>query len=138
VKDEPKISKFHMENGVIEMDIVDAQRAMVFYTAAMRKLLDGAENYVEMSFRDKEKRCDYVLTLQRKEKPTPHELRRLAESEKSQLIEVARGLANLTESALDSSGLCTCFHGMKGTQFCSWHEALTKHKEILKRYGVNN
>jgi hypothetical protein len=63
------------------------------------------------------------------------------ESEKSQLIEVVRDLVTLAEMVEDSRKM-PHWHSDKALRL--WclteraREALTKHKEILTRYGVNN
>lgn len=97
MSDEPKIKRMNFEDGILEMDIVDAQNTMVIFAASMRKCLDGAENYVEMSIHDKERSCEYLLTLQRKWKPTPHELRKSAEQELSRARKLIAELVKMGE-----------------------------------------
>lgn len=85
-------------NGHFEVELEPARELLMLWCAAVRKMLEGAENYgecevttkppteaVAMDIQDGRHNVDaYTLTLQRRFRPTPHELRQRAERERDQ------------------------------------------------------
>lgn len=55
-----------------------------------------------------------------------------AMSERKELGRVILELANLTDGAIASPGVCTCFYGMRNTDLCGWHKSFNKHAELIK------
>lgn len=65
----------------VVMDLTLSKEVMAMLAGAAMAMLDetGAENYVEMGLRDPKSLKETLLTIQRYERPTPHDLRVRAE-----------------------------------------------------------
>lgn len=87
-----------IRDGVATLDLEPAKEILQIFVASMRGVIDGygAENYVEtqwetvsMDLRDSDTPQDaYTVTIQRRTRPTPHELRQLAETRITRALEL--------------------------------------------------
>lgn len=87
---EARILGWSMEpGGGMDLRVTMALDVAAHLVTAARTFLDAtsAENYVEQHVHDRETGDRYTLTIQRPGKRTPHEMRRLAESERDKLRE---------------------------------------------------
>jgi hypothetical protein len=92
-----KLKSMDFQNGV-SMKMEPAREAAALWVGAARGLLEGAENYSEISmeFRGAGDWQRYAFVCQKVGKFTPHEMRRKAERERDEaLAEVARLRAEL-------------------------------------------
>lgn len=102
-KEPPSVVAFRrvlVENGAVDVDLdVDPNVIATLY-ASLAKLLHDAPNYVEarVSIKPARERVPYVVTVQREDRPTPHELREQAEA---RLGEYDRLLARLMDEYQD-------------------------------------
>lgn len=85
-------------DGHFEVELEPARELLMLWCAAVRRMLDGAENYgecevstkppteaVAMDIQDGRHNTDsYTLTLQRRFRPTPHEMRERMERERDE------------------------------------------------------
>ncbi|MEU1133544.1 hypothetical protein ABZ383_27430 [Streptomyces sp. NPDC005900] len=88
-----------IENGVATIETEPARELFLVLVASMRQMLDsyGAENYLEteitapsvsLDLRDGQNpRDSYTVTVQRRQRPTPHEFRQQAETRVAELEE---------------------------------------------------
>ncbi|WP_055694663.1 hypothetical protein [Streptomyces prasinopilosus] len=86
----------NIQDGVATLELEPAREILLTLVAAMRTMLDshGAENYLEteitapsvsMDLRDGQNPRDaYTVTIQRRQRPTPHEFRQKAERERDE------------------------------------------------------
>ncbi len=98
-----------VKDGEICLDLEPATDMLKLFVATMRGVLHGygAENYVEtemqapafsMDLRDADTPYDsYTVTIQRRERPTPHEFRQKAEARVAELEEELRQLRGQTD-----------------------------------------
>lgn len=91
--DKTMLKALNVVDGQVQLDIEPARELLLTWCAAVRAMLDhhGAENYTEteitapreavsMDIQDGQHNTDsYTLTLQRRFRPTPHEMRQRAE-----------------------------------------------------------
>jgi hypothetical protein len=89
-----------IENGVATLETEPAREILLTLVAAMRTMLDsyGAQNYLEteitapsvaLDLRDGQNPTDsYTVTIQRRQRPTPHEFRQQAEARIAAALEV--------------------------------------------------
>lgn len=71
-----------IKDGVATLELAEATEMVRIFAAGMRGCLDGhgASNYVEMEMTDGATGDAYIVTVQRQQRPTPHEFRRQAEN----------------------------------------------------------
>jgi hypothetical protein len=89
-----------VENGVVTLETEPAREILLTLVASMRTMLDsyGAQNYLEtevtapsvaLDLRDGQNPQDsYTVTIQRRQRPTPHEFRQQAEARIAAALEV--------------------------------------------------
>lgn len=101
-----KIRSMDFRRGV-DMDIEAAEEICAAFVAAARTMLGDAPNYSETPVEFEVKAAEspesyvYVLTVQRAEKPTPHQMRERAEAERdAALARVADLEAQLAKRAI--------------------------------------
>jgi hypothetical protein len=87
-----------IRDGVVTVELTEAHELLQLWVASIREVLDdtGAENYAEieyekrsvsMDLRDGSNPADaYTVTLQRRTKPTPHQLRQRAEDRAARIL----------------------------------------------------
>jgi hypothetical protein len=91
------LKDIHARDGHLALALeTDLQHILA---AGMVGMLGDAMNYVEMRLRDADGK-EYLLTVQRGERPTPHELRRSAEAERDALTAELAHCRNAATSAL--------------------------------------
>ncbi|KQX27507.1 hypothetical protein ASD97_24715 [Streptomyces sp. Root63] len=91
-----------IRDGVATLELAEATEMVRIFAAGMRGVLDGATNYVEMEMTDGSTGEGFTVTVRRRERPTPHELRQQAEARVEELtaeLAVARQLLGTTTSA---------------------------------------
>lgn len=100
----------NIENGVATLELEPSREILLTLVAAMRTMLDshGAENYLEtevtapsvsLDLRDGQNPRDaYTVTIQRRERPTPHEFRQKAEARVAELEKEMRQLRGGTNA----------------------------------------
>jgi hypothetical protein len=99
-----RIRSMEIRNGGFDMDIDAAREITALYVGAARTMLGDAPNYsetpVELTVKVAEapESYIYVLTVQRAEKPTPHQLRKQAEAERDQVREVLQRVERVREA----------------------------------------
>lgn len=84
-----------IRDGVATLELAEATEMVRIFAAGMRGALDGATNYVEMEMTDGSTGEGFTVTVRRRERPTPHELRQQAEARVERLtaeLVVARQL----------------------------------------------
>ncbi|MGW1219495.1 hypothetical protein ACWD6O_34495 [Streptomyces californicus] len=84
-----------IRDGVATLELAEATEMVRIFAAGMRGALDGATNYVEMEMTDGSTGEGFTVTVRRRERPTPHELRQQAEARVERLtaeLAVARQL----------------------------------------------
>jgi hypothetical protein len=93
-----------IQDGVVTLEAEPAREILLTLVAAMRTMLDSydAKNYLEteitapsvsLDLRDGQNpRDSYTVTIQRRERPTPHEFRQQAEARVAELEEELRQL----------------------------------------------
>ncbi|MFJ1782572.1 hypothetical protein ACIOKA_38335 [Streptomyces anulatus] len=84
-----------IRDGVATLELAEATEMVRIFAAGMRGALDGATNYVEMEMTDGSTGEGFTVTVRRRERPTPHELRQQAEARVGELtaeLAVARQL----------------------------------------------
>jgi hypothetical protein len=98
-----------IQDGVATIETEPARELFLVLVASMREMLDsyGAENYLEteitapsvsMDVRDGQNpQDDYTVTIQRRQRPTPHEFRQRAEARVAELEEELRQLRGGTD-----------------------------------------
>ncbi|MFD9004467.1 hypothetical protein ACFV0T_26500 [Streptomyces sp. NPDC059582] len=98
-----------IQNGVATLETEPARELFLVLVASMRTMLDsyGAENYLEteitapsvsMDVRDGQNPRDaYTVTIQRRQRPTPHEFRQKAEARVAELEEELRRIRGGTD-----------------------------------------
>lgn len=86
------LKALNIKDGVVTLETEPARELFLVLVASMREMLDsyGAENYLEteitapsvsLDMRDGENPRDaYTVTIQRRQRPTPHEFRQQAEA----------------------------------------------------------
>ncbi|MET8841475.1 hypothetical protein ABZW67_15445 [Streptomyces rubiginosohelvolus] len=74
-----------IRNGVATLELAEATEMVRIFAAGMRGALDGATNYVEMEMTDGSTGEGFTVTVRRRERPTPHELRQQAEAKVTDL-----------------------------------------------------
>jgi hypothetical protein len=79
-----RLRELAFRDGSAHMELTEAQQLAAGFVAAARALLDGTENYTEITFTAKvaESPQSYVFTVRRSEGLTPHQLRERAEEER--------------------------------------------------------
>lgn len=79
----PKFRKMEAVDGAVELTVTDAHEVVEGITEAFAKMLDEshAVNYVECEMKAAGG-PRYLFTIQRYQKPTPHQLREQAEAER--------------------------------------------------------
>lgn len=90
-----------IRDGVATLELAEATEMVRIFAAGMRGVLDGhgASNYVEMEMVDGANGDAFTVTVRRRERPTPHELRQQAEARADRAeAENARLRAELAES----------------------------------------
>ncbi|KOG78736.1 MULTISPECIES: hypothetical protein [Streptomyces] len=97
-----------IRDGVATLELAEATEMVRIFAAGMRGALDGATNYVEMEMTDGSTGEGFTVTVRRRERPTPHELRQQAEARVERLtaeLAVARQLlgTNVAEGAADDA-----------------------------------
>lgn len=75
-----KIHSFGVKEGAAEVKLSPSQRVLSGIAEAFRDQLKDAKNYVEMQMQDQETGEVFLLTIQRKNGKTPHQLRTEAEA----------------------------------------------------------
>ncbi|MFJ2438435.1 hypothetical protein ACIOWM_35030 [Streptomyces anulatus] len=88
-----------IRDGVATLELAEATEMVRIFAAGMRGALDGATNYVEMEMTDGSTGEGFTVTIRRRERPTPHELRQQAEARVEELtaeLAVARQLLGTT------------------------------------------
>ncbi|MFD9781999.1 hypothetical protein ACFWZS_31395 [[Kitasatospora] papulosa] len=93
-----------IRDGVATLELAEATEMVRIFTAGMRGVLDGhgASNYVEMEMTDGQTGQGYTVTVQRRERPTPHQIRQQAEARAD---EVLRIVAEVATEANDIGGV---------------------------------
>lgn len=83
----------------------DGERVLQAMAEAMSDTLDGcsAENYCEIQAHHREKRKDFLLTVQRLERPTPHDKR----------LEAEQALTRATEQLSAQSEILACVSDLR-------------------------
>ncbi|MFD9915602.1 hypothetical protein [[Kitasatospora] papulosa] len=76
-----------IRDGVATLELAEATEMVTIFAAGMRGVLDGhgASNYVEMEMTDGKTGEGFTVTVRRRERPTPHELRQQAEKRADKL-----------------------------------------------------
>lgn len=88
-----RIRSMEIRGGGFDMDIDSAHEITAAFVAAARTMLGDAPNYSETPIKHEVKVAEspesyiYVLTVQRAEKPTPHQMRQRAEKERDEVRE---------------------------------------------------
>jgi hypothetical protein len=85
----PKIRKLEAKDGAAELTLTEAHEVVEGITAAFAKMLDDVDavNYIECEMKAAGG-PRYLFTIQRYRKPTPHELRKLAEAKLVAALEI--------------------------------------------------
>lgn len=98
VADKVSVSSFNVDDGVATLKL-HTDMALVI-GESLRGLLDGANaaNYVEMQMHASDGK-QYIMTLRRGERPTPHELRLKAERERDDARLDAERLQAIADAA---------------------------------------
>lgn len=74
------LRELHAKDGKIDVELNTSKEVACAMVACFRPLLKDAENYVECHINGEEGK-EFILTVQRASKPTPHQLREKAELE---------------------------------------------------------
>lgn len=76
-----------IRDGVATLELAEATELVTIFAAGMRGCLsgNGASNYVEMEMTDRVNGDAFTVTVQRRERPTPHEFRQQAEARVAEL-----------------------------------------------------
>lgn len=69
-----------IRDGVATLELAEATEMVRIFAAGMRGALNGATNYVEMEMTDGATGEGFTVTIRRRERPTPHELRQQADA----------------------------------------------------------
>ncbi|WP_404974764.1 hypothetical protein [[Kitasatospora] papulosa] len=91
-----------IRDGVATLELAEATEMVTIFAAGMRGVLDGhgASNYVEMEMTDGKTGEGFTVTVRRRERPTPHELRQQADARAdklaAELAEARQLLSNTT------------------------------------------
>jgi len=93
-----------IRDGVATLELAEATEMVTIFAAGMRGVLDGhgASNYVEMEMTDGKTGEGFTVTVRRRERPTPHELRQQAETRAERLaaeLEKARDRLDVIDAA---------------------------------------
>lgn len=82
------------DDGNVKMTLEDAQERVLFLSQMLRLWFEGVGgiNYVETQIITKGGEAEYILTLQKNHKPTPHEFRLTAERERDEAYALLRTL----------------------------------------------
>ncbi|MFE0079203.1 hypothetical protein [[Kitasatospora] papulosa] len=76
-----------IRDGVATLELAEATEMVTIFAAGMRGVLNGhgASNYVEMEMTDGKTGEGFTVTVRRRERPTPHELRQQADARADKL-----------------------------------------------------
>jgi hypothetical protein len=117
-----KLRSMDFTNGA-QMDMEPAREAAALWVGAARGLLEGAENYAEISmeFKTAGDYQRYAFTCQKVGKLTPHEARRKAEEERDEARREVQRLLRLVRT-LESDGGRIGFCVVTYNQASHWPE----------------
>lgn len=103
--DASRLRSLRAEDGAAVLEAEPAREIVAAWVMASRGLLEGAENYAEISleFGDRARGERYAFTLQRVGKLTPHEARKAAEAKLAAVRELALALSDRSNEPLDPS-----------------------------------
>jgi len=106
------LKALNIQDGVATLETEPARELFLVLVASMREMLDsyGAENYLEteitapsvsLDMRDGQNPTDaYTVTIQRRERPTPHEFRQKAEAQYADLAEMSRSALEVLDDLM--------------------------------------
>ncbi|MGW1433103.1 hypothetical protein ACWD6K_31345 [Streptomyces sp. NPDC002431] len=98
-----------IKDGVATLELAEAIELVRIFAAGMRGVLDGhgATNYVEMEMTDGATGEGFTVTIRRRERPTPHELRQQAEARVEELtaeLAAARQILGTASTVTEEPG----------------------------------
>lgn len=124
-----RIRSMEIRNGGFDMDIDAACEITAAFVAAARTMLGEAPNYSETPIEHEVKVAEspesyvYVLTVQRAEKPTPHQMRKKAEAERDEARETVDRVRHALEQIRARAG---------AAEYAMYESAFTDAAELLE------
>lgn len=89
---EPIIKEVEMKMNAsgTEVKMSVAKEVALGIAASFAELLQEAPNYIEMEIKDETNHCSYLMSIQRLNRPTAHQLRKAAEEQLDKIVKTLK------------------------------------------------